>query len=47
MSDPEPTLAVVADRVGLAGAFALSAGFKRRHGVSPSEFRLRETGTGA
>jgi AraC-like DNA-binding protein len=45
LRDPEPTLAVVADRVGFAGAFALSAAFKRQHGVSPSEFRLRETGT--
>jgi AraC-like DNA-binding protein len=45
LRDREPTLAVVADRVGFAGAFALSAAFKRQHGVSPSEFRLRETGT--
>ncbi|MFF8320293.1 AraC family transcriptional regulator [Streptomyces bobili] len=45
LRDPEPTLAVVADRVGFAGAFALSAAFKRQHGVSPSEFRLRQTGT--
>ncbi|MFD5269292.1 AraC family transcriptional regulator [Streptomyces sp. NPDC058335] len=45
LRDPEPTLAVVADRVGFAGAFALSAAFKREHGISPSEFRLRETRT--
>ena len=36
---PDATLAAVADRVGFANAFALSAAFKREHGVSPSEFR--------
>ncbi|WP_051744587.1 AraC family transcriptional regulator [Streptomyces yerevanensis] len=47
LREPEATLAVVADRVGFAGAFALSAAFKREHGVSPSEYRTREAGTGA
>lgn len=35
------TLAAVARRVGYANAFALSAAFKRAHGVSPATFRAR------
>ncbi|MFI1356466.1 cupin domain-containing protein [Streptomyces sp. NPDC020898] len=38
---PEATLAMVADRVGFANAFAFSAAFKREFGVSPSEYRTR------
>ncbi|MFD3497401.1 cupin domain-containing protein [Streptomyces sp. NPDC058678] len=43
LRDADATLATVADRVGFANAFALSAAFKREHGVSPSEFRTRES----
>ncbi|GGS60738.1 hypothetical protein GCM10010270_34540 [Streptomyces violaceus] len=43
LREPDATLATVADRVGFANAFALSAAFKREHGVSPSEYRMRET----
>jgi AraC-like DNA-binding protein len=52
LREPDATLAVVADRVGFANAFAFSAAFKREHGISPSEYRLRDhvpsrgTGTG-
>ncbi|MGW0367929.1 cupin domain-containing protein [Streptomyces coeruleorubidus] len=42
LREPEATLAVVADRVGFANAFAFSAAFKREHGISPSEYRLRD-----
>ncbi|UUU25446.1 AraC family transcriptional regulator [Streptomyces sp. DSM 40750] len=42
---PDITLATVADRVGFANAFALSAAFKREHGISPSGYRTRETRT--
>ncbi|MFB9541836.1 MULTISPECIES: AraC family transcriptional regulator [Streptomyces] len=42
LREPDATLATVADRVGFANAFALSAAFKREHGVSPSEYRMRE-----
>jgi AraC-like DNA-binding protein len=43
LSEREATLTAVADRVGFSNAFALSAAFKREHGVSPREYR---TGTG-
>ncbi|MFH9005425.1 cupin domain-containing protein [Streptomyces afghaniensis] len=42
LREPDATLAVVADRVGFANAFAFSAAFKREHGISPSEYRMRE-----
>ena len=42
LREPDATLAAVADRVGFANAFALSAAFKREHGISPSEYRTRE-----
>lgn len=42
---PDTTLAVVADRVGFANAFALSNAFKKEHGISPSEYRTREIRT--
>lgn len=45
LREPDTTLAVVADRVGFANAFALSNAFKKEHGVSPSEYRTRETRT--
>ncbi len=45
LRDADATLATVADRVGFANAFALSAAFKREHGVSPSQYRTRETRT--
>jgi AraC-like DNA-binding protein len=43
LREPGATLAAVADRVGFANAFALSAAFKREHGISPSEYRARGT----
>ncbi|CAM5321922.1 AraC family transcriptional regulator [Streptomyces purpurascens] len=43
LREPGTTLATVADRVGFANAFAFSAAFKREHGISPSEYRMRET----
>ncbi|WUR66294.1 AraC family transcriptional regulator [Streptomyces violaceus] len=43
LREPATTLAVVADRVGFANAFALSNAFKKEHGISPSEYRSRET----
>jgi AraC-like DNA-binding protein len=43
LREPDATLAVVADRVGFANAFAFSAAFKREHDISPSEYRMRET----
>ncbi|MDX3580445.1 AraC family transcriptional regulator [Streptomyces europaeiscabiei] len=43
LREPGTTLAVVADRVGFANAFALSNAFKKEHGISPSEYRTRET----
>ncbi|MFB9236321.1 AraC family transcriptional regulator [Plantactinospora siamensis] len=39
LRDPEATVGAVARRVGYASPFALSAAFKRRHGVSPSHLR--------
>ncbi|MFI6699958.1 helix-turn-helix domain-containing protein [Streptomyces sp. NPDC050509] len=42
LREPDQTLSAVADRVGFANAFALSAAFKKEHGISPSEYR---TGT--
>ncbi|MDX2547104.1 cupin domain-containing protein [Streptomyces sp. WI04-05B] len=41
LCEPGMTLAVVADRVGFANAFALSTAFKKEHGISPSEYRTR------
>ena len=35
-------LDAIARRVGYGSAFALSAAFKRHHGLSPSQFRARE-----
>lgn len=45
LREPDTTLAVVADRVGFANAFAFSNAFKKEHGISPSEYRTRETRT--
>lgn len=45
LHEPDTTLAVVADRVGFANAFALSNAFKKEHGISPSEYRTREIRT--
>lgn len=39
LRDPTATLASVAHRVGYSTPFALSAAFKREHGVSPREHR--------
>ena len=46
--DPHPDdfvedgLEAIARRVGYGSGFALSAAFKRHHGLSPSQFRARE-----
>ncbi|WP_258724372.1 AraC family transcriptional regulator [Cellulomonas sp. NS3] len=37
----DATLGAVARQVGYGGAFALSAAFRRAHGVSPQEYRVR------
>jgi len=37
------TLAAVAGRVGYSNPFALSAAFKRAHGVSPAHFRISQS----
>ncbi|WLW58116.1 AraC family transcriptional regulator [Streptomyces sp. YU58] len=42
---PDVTLATVAERVGFSNAFALSAAFKREHGMSPSAYRTSATRT--
>lgn len=39
LADPDATIGSVATRVGYANAFALSAAFKRVHGMAPTEFR--------
>jgi AraC-like DNA-binding protein len=39
LREPDATLAAVARRVGYSSAFALSAAFKRVHGVSPQQYR--------
>ncbi|WP_435118762.1 AraC family transcriptional regulator [Amycolatopsis thermoflava] len=39
LRDPDTTLAAVARRVGYSSPFALSAAFKRAHGVSPQRHR--------
>jgi len=41
LSSGDSTVAAVASQVGYANAFALSAAFKRVHGVSPAEYRRR------
>ena len=33
---------MVADRLGFADMFGFSTAFKRDHGISPSEYRLRD-----
>ncbi|MFI9175806.1 AraC family transcriptional regulator [Streptomyces lincolnensis] len=47
LREPDATLATVAERVGFANAFALSAAFKREHGISPSEYRTGASRTDA
>ncbi|GAB2883631.1 hypothetical protein GCM10027074_60310 [Streptomyces deserti] len=41
LHEGDATLSAVAARAGFANAFALSAAFKREHGVSPNEYRMR------
>ncbi|THV41902.1 AraC family transcriptional regulator [Glycomyces buryatensis] len=43
LADPERTVAQVARSVGYADAFGFSNAFKRRKGMSPTEFRRDET----
>jgi AraC-like DNA-binding protein len=44
LRDPGTTLGAIAGRVGFAHAFALSTAFKKRHGISPSEYRSGTAG---
>jgi AraC-like DNA-binding protein len=39
LREPDLTIAQIAERVGYASPFALSAAFKRLHGVSPHQYR--------
>ncbi|WP_104481127.1 AraC family transcriptional regulator [Actinokineospora auranticolor] len=39
LRETDATVAAIAGKVGYANAFALSAAFKRRRGVTPSEYR--------
>ena len=41
LAEPEATVASVAREVGYGSAFALSAAFTRKRGISPSEHRRR------
>jgi AraC-like DNA-binding protein len=41
LREPESTVGTVARQVGYGSAFALSAAFKRVHGMSPKDFRHR------
>jgi AraC-like DNA-binding protein len=41
MREPDSTLDAVARRVGYGSGFALSTAFKREHGISPQEHRVR------
>lgn len=41
LTDPTSTIASVATRVGYTNAFALSAAFKRVHGLAPTEYRRK------
>lgn len=42
LTSSDDGLDAIARRVGYGSAFALSAAFKRHHGLSPSQFRARE-----
>ncbi|MGW5668989.1 helix-turn-helix domain-containing protein, partial [Micromonospora sp. NPDC003776] len=42
LRDTGLTLTAVARRVGYGGPFALSAAFKRVHGISPHEYRATD-----
>lgn len=44
LREPDATVGAVARRVGYGSPFALSAAFKRAHGVSPQEHRLAAAG---
>ncbi|MQA97575.1 MAG: helix-turn-helix domain-containing protein [Streptosporangiales bacterium] len=46
LRETDATLEAIARRVGYGDAFALSAAFKREHGVSPREYRLRTAEAG-
>ncbi|QBI54916.1 AraC family transcriptional regulator [Streptomonospora litoralis] len=41
LHEPDATVDAVSRRVGYSSAFALSAAFKREHGMSPQEYRTR------
>lgn len=43
LREPDLTIGAVARKVGYGSAFALSAAFKRVHGVSPTQYRLGAT----
>lgn len=42
LADPRRTTARIAEEVGYSSAFALSTAFKRRFGISPTEYRRRK-----
>jgi len=44
LREPYATIGAVAQKVGYSSAFALSAAFKRAHGMSPRDFRLARAG---
>ncbi|MDT0303722.1 AraC family transcriptional regulator [Streptomonospora wellingtoniae] len=46
LRDPEATVTAVARRVGYATPFALSAAFKRVHGISPAQHRVGAASAG-
>jgi AraC-like DNA-binding protein len=45
LADPDRTVAQVARAVGYADQFGFSNAFKRRKGLSPTEYRRLETAT--
>jgi len=44
LREPDATIAAVAQQVGYGSAFALSAAFKRAHGMSPRDYRIARAG---
>lgn len=44
LREPDVTIGAVARKVGYGSSFALSAAFKREHGVSPAQYRLTIAG---
>jgi len=44
LREPDVTIGAVAQQVGYSSAFALSAAFKRAHGMSPRDYRIARAG---